>query len=148
MIESQKILVVDDNRALLLAAQRVLEKAGYQVVTASNGVDALKKAGDEKPQLIILDIIMPQMNGYEVCRRLKSEPDTEKIPVIMLSVKGEIDESKRASNIGLNEVNQGYDSGANNFLTKPVSAVDLLNAVSAELSFTDYLSSRKSEARS
>ena len=140
MKEKRRILIVDDNRSLVLAAERVLQKNGFDVLTAFNGLDGLEKARTEKPDLIVLDIVMPEMDGYEVCRRLKSNPDMARIPVIILSSKGETDESKAAPVIGLKEVYMAYDRGANNFLTKPVTASDLLDAVKKELSFCTLLS--------
>jgi CheY-like chemotaxis protein len=138
MSQNQKILVIDDNRALVLAAEKVLQKEGYTVCTALNGLDGLLKARSEKPDLILLDIVMPDMDGYKVCRELRSDSNTTQIPVIILSVKGETDESKAATSVGLEEINQAYECGANNFLTKPVKASDLLDAVKNELSFSGF----------
>ncbi len=139
MPEKHRILIVDDNRSLVLASERVLQKEGFDVLTAFDGLEGLEKARAEKPDLIILDIVMPEMDGYEVCRQLKSDPDTARIPVIILSVKGETDESKAAPVIGLKEVYKAYDHGAYNFLTKPVTANELLNAVKDEFSFSTLL---------
>lgn len=135
-----RILIVDDNRSLVLAAERVLQKEGFDVLTAFNGQEGLERARAEKPDLIILDISMPKMDGYDVCRQLKSNPDTARIPIIILSAKGEVDERKSAPVIGLKEVYAAYNLGANNFLTKPVTANDVLNAVKDELSFSALLS--------
>lgn len=142
MKEKQRILIVDDNRALVLASERVLQKNGFDVITAFNGLEGLEKARAEKPDLIILDIVMPKLDGYEVCRQLKSDPDTTRIPVIILSAKGEIDTSKAAPAVGLEEVYLGYDCRACNFLTKPVTANDLLDAVRSELSFSALLNDK------
>jgi CheY-like chemotaxis protein len=136
---SQRILIVDDNHALVLAAKLVLEKNGYNVMVAYDGLEGLETAHKEKPDLILLDINMPTLNGYQVCRKLKSEPDFASIPVIILSVKGEIDESKNAPVIGLDEVNEAYASGATNFLTKPVSADELITTIKNELLFCAHL---------
>jgi CheY-like chemotaxis protein len=140
MEAKKRILIIDDNRALVLAAERVLQKNGFDVLTASDGLEGLGKARAEKPDLILLDINMPVMDGYEVCHKLKSDPDMARIPVIILSAKGEIDEKKTASAVGLKEVYTAYDLGANNFLTKPVTADDLLDAVRNEFSFSSFLS--------
>jgi CheY-like chemotaxis protein len=140
MKEKHRILIVDDNRSLVLAAERVLQKAGFDVLTAYDGVEGLEKARAEKPDLIILDIMMPRMDGYEVCRHLKNDPATAQIPIIILSAKGEVDEKKSAPAIGLKEVYAGYELGVNNFLTKPVTASDILNAIKGELLFCDLLS--------
>jgi len=139
MAEKQRILIIDDNHALVLAAKLVLEKNGFDVVIAYDGVEGLEKAQKEKPDLIILDINMPVMDGYEVCRKLRAEPQTSAIPVIILSSRGEVDYNKNAPAIGLKDVFDGYNLGANNFLTKPVSANELLDAVNKELSFLSLL---------
>ena len=138
MKEQQRILIIDDNQSLVLAAELVLEKAGFDVLTASSGPEGLGKARTEKPDLIILDIVMPEMDGYEVCRQLKSDPETARIQVIILSSKGDIEWSK-GSSVGLEESFEGYDAGACNFLTKPVTANELLEAVRSELAFSTLL---------
>ena len=142
MEAKKRILIIDDNRALVLAAERVLQKNGFDVLTAFDGLKGLEKARTEKPDLILLDISMPVMDGYEVCHKLKSDPDMARTPVIILSAKGEIDEKKTASVVGLKEVYTAYDLGANNFLTKPVAADDLLDAVRNEFSFSSLLSEK------
>jgi CheY-like chemotaxis protein len=139
MSNKQKILIVDDNHALVLAAKLVLEKNGFEAIIAYDGTEGLEKARKEKPDLVILDINMPKMNGYEVCQNLKNNPDTAGISIIILSTKGEVDEDKNAPAVGLEEVFKGYNLGANNFLTKPVSANDLLDAVKKELLFSNIL---------
>jgi len=139
MSRKQRILIVEDTRSLVLAAERVLQKDGFDVLTACNGQEGLKKALTEKPDLILLDIVMPEMDGYEVCRHLKKEPETAQIPVIILSGKGEVDKSKAAPTLGLEDVSDGYECGACNFLTKPVKASELLDAVKNELSFSALL---------
>lgn len=136
MKEKQRILIVDDNRALVRAAERVLQKHGFDVLTAFDGLEGLEKARAEKPDLIILDIVMPRMNGYEVCHQLKNDPTIAHTPIIILSVKGETDKTKVAPVIGLREISAAFKSGASNFLTKPVTANDLLDAVKSELSFS------------
>ena len=135
MTGKQRILIVDDNHALVLAAKLVLQKNGFDVIIAYDGLEGLEKAQQEKPDLIILDINMPKMNGYEVCRQLRNKPETSRIPIIILSSKGEVDVNKNAPVVGLKEVFDGYDLGANNFLTKPVTADELLDAVKKELIF-------------
>jgi CheY-like chemotaxis protein len=139
MEEKRRILIVDDNHSLVTLAKLVLEKNGYDTLSAFDGLEGLEKARSEKPDLIILDIAMPKMDGYEVCRQLKSDPDTAKIATIILSAKGEINENKKATEVSLNEVFKGFDIGANNFLTKPVSARELLEAVKSEFSFSAFL---------
>jgi DNA-binding response OmpR family regulator len=139
MNDKQKVLLIDDDEALVFAAEQVLKKEGFVVSIASNGPEGLEIAKNEKPDIIVLDILMPDMDGYEVCRRLMSNPETSRIKVIILSSKGETDMKKGAPIIGLKEVYEGYDCGACNFLTKPVSARELLNAIKNELKWSALL---------
>ena len=138
---NQRILIIDDNHSLVLATERVLQKEGFDVLTAFDGMEGLERARAEKPDLIILDIMMPKMNGYEVCRELRGDPATAQIPIIILSAKGEIDEKKSAPATGLRDIYAAYNLGANAFLTKPVTATDILNAVRDEFSFSALLNS-------
>jgi CheY-like chemotaxis protein len=142
MEEKRRILVVDDNRALVYAAERVLQKEGFDVLTAYSGPDGLEKARTGNPDIIVLDILMPEMNGYEVCRKLQANPNTCNIPVIFLSVKGVVDERKGASDKGLKEINDAFDYGAYDFLNKPVKARELIDAINKALSFRQLLSAR------
>jgi CheY-like chemotaxis protein len=135
------VLVVDDEKSLLLIAERVLQKEGFDVITASNGTEGLKKALENLPDVIVLDIIMPEMNGYEVCRKLQGHTKTCGIPVIFLSVKGVVDEKKGAPAEGLKEINEAFEYGASDFLNKPVTAKDLIDAINKALSFHQLLSS-------
>lgn len=135
------VLVVDDEKSLVLIAERVLQKEGFDVVTAYNGIEGLKKAQENMPDVIVLDIVMPGMNGYEVCRKLQANPNTCSIPIIFLSVKGVVDEKKGASTEGLKEINEAFNYGASDFLNKPVTARDLIDAIKKALSFHQLLSS-------
>jgi DNA-binding response OmpR family regulator len=132
-----RILVVDDDRPTVMIISSVLKKAGYEVFTAYNGLSGLKKARQVKPDLIILDIMMPIMDGYEVCRRLKADPDTAGITVLILTVKGEIDvshvQTKRRFHTRVQEQIKGFDSGAVEFLSKPVKAKELVQRVKSVL---------------
>jgi two-component system alkaline phosphatase synthesis response regulator PhoP len=91
----KKILTVDDDPGIRSALAMILEPAGYQVVTAENGVQALEKAASESPDLILLDVMMPEMDGFAACAKLKSSPDTQDIPVVLLTgVADHITDSK------------------------------------------------------
>lgn len=115
---AKKILVVDDDPNIVRLLASRLKNSGYDVVSASDGNSCFKKAVAEKPDLVLLDIIMPGLNGFEVCKRLKENDKTKDIPVIMLTaLAGEKDLSK------------GLEEGANCFITKPFSAVDLLHKI-------------------
>ena len=145
MNKKPKVLLIDDNRALIFAAEQVLQKNGFEVLTAFNGAEGLELAQKEKPNIIILDILMPEMDGYEVCRRLKSNPETARIQVIILSCKGEIDKSKKkaTTRYGLRDVYDAYECGACDFLTKPVTARQLLDAVRDQLKLSALLGEAK-----
>jgi CheY-like chemotaxis protein len=135
------ILVVDDEKSLVLIAQRVLQKEGFDVITASNGVEGLKKAQESLPDVIVLDIVMPEMNGYQVCQKLQANMNTCGIPVIFLSVKGTVDENKSPTHEGLKEINEAFNRGASDFLNKPVTARELIDTIKKALSFQQILSS-------
>lgn len=112
-------LLVDDEEVNLYALKLILESRGYRCLTASNGPDALRAASDVLPDVIILDIHMPVMDGYEVCRRLKDDPRTRPIPIIFLTARYRDQE----------EVIRGLDLGANDYVTKPFNADELLARV-------------------
>jgi len=131
-----RILVVDDDRPTVMIIESVLKKEGYEVHTASNGKMGLDKARELRPDLMILDIMMPEMNGYEVCYRLSRDPDTANIAILMLTAKGDIESDAKASWQYAGRVQdrlRGFDTGAVDFLTKPVKAKDLVQRVKALL---------------
>ncbi len=115
---SKKILVVDDEPNIVKLIASRLRNNGYDVISALDGEDGLKKAITEKPDLILLDIIMPGLNGFEVCKRLKENELTKEIPVIMLTALAEE-----------KDLSKGLEEGASCFITKPFSAVDLLHEI-------------------
>jgi len=118
----RKVLVVDDEVNITQIMEFSIGAEGYEVVTASNGEEAITKARKEQPNLIILDIMMPKVDGYEVCRVLKRDPLTKRIPVILLTAKGrEID--KRL----------GYEVGASDYVVKPFSPSQLIDKVNSYL---------------
>jgi len=114
-ISPLKILVVDDEPHIAQILKFTLEKAGYQVFTAEDGQDALGKIEKLEPSLVILDVMMPIMDGYEVCRKMREDFKMNQIPVIMLSAKGELPERVK-----------GLEGGANDYLIKPYSNDELL----------------------
>lgn len=112
---TKKILVVDDESDIRKVLEFRLKNAGYDVISASDGESCLRKAKEEAPGLIILDVMMPGINGFEVCKLLKEGDKTKDIPVIMLTVlAGEADLSK------------GLERGASCFISKPFNIIDLL----------------------
>ena len=109
------ILVMEDNRSLVRLYESILTRKGYDVLSAYDGEEGLRRAISDKPDLIILDIIMPKVNGDEVYRHLQSNPATAKIPVLMLT--------------RIKEQPEGLNIDANDFLSKPVAAKDMLDWV-------------------
>jgi DNA-binding response OmpR family regulator len=114
----KKILVVEDEAELTRAIQIRLEQVGYEVLIAYDGKEALEKAREENPDLIVLDLMLPKMDGYKVCRMLKFDEKYKKIPVVMLTARAqEKDESL------------GYEVGADAFITKPFKYQGLLTKI-------------------
>jgi DNA-binding response OmpR family regulator len=114
----KKILVVDDSRTALFMVTTILRKERYDLVTACDGEQALEVAAAERPDLILMDVIMPRKTGFEACRELKRREDTKSIPVILVTTRGE----------GEN-VEAGFQSGCNDYVTKPINAQELLTKV-------------------
>jgi two-component system alkaline phosphatase synthesis response regulator PhoP/two-component system response regulator VicR len=110
----KKILAVDDERAIVRLVQVNLERQGYEVVTAYDGKEALEKVASERPDLIVLDVMMPYMDGFEVLQQLKKNPETREIPVIMLTAKAQDA-----------DVFRGWQSGVDCYLTKPFNPLEL-----------------------
>lgn len=130
-----RILIVDDDRPTVMIIERVLKKHGYDVSTAFDGKEGLRRAREEKPHLIISDVMMPEMDGYEVCYRLTSDPDTAHVAVLMLTAKGGLDgkEAERKFSGHLEDRVRGFEVGAVDSLTKPIKAKDLVRRVKALL---------------
>ena len=118
-IKKVTILVVDDDVRILRMVQRILELEGYRVLKATNGKDALEVFSDETPDLVLLDIMMSDMNGYTVCKQIR---EFSQVPIIMLTAKSN-DEEK----VG------GFDAGADDYMTKPFSSKELAARVKAVL---------------
>jgi len=112
------ILVVDDNQQNLELLQAYLEDLQCQTIPAHDGLEALDIVAKRPPDLILLDIMMPRMSGFEVCRRIKNNPKTASIPVIMVTALNEFGDIERA-----------IDSGTDDFLSKPVNKLELLTRV-------------------
>ena len=112
---ARKILTCDDEKHIVRLIQVNLERQGYEVVTAYNGAEALAAVAAEKPDLIVLDVMMPEMTGFEVLEELKKNPETENIPVIMLTAR-----SQDA------DVLRGWQSGVECYLTKPFNPMELI----------------------
>lgn len=119
---SKTILVVDDSPAHLELMQRAIEGRGWEVLTAADGEQALEKAESRQPDLILLDVVLPKKNGYQVCRQLKQGPATRRIKIIMVSSKSQ--DSDRY---------WGMKQGADGYLTKPFAPADLVRVVEQAL---------------
>jgi CheY-like chemotaxis protein len=113
-----KILVAEDERDIRELISFTLRFAGFEIETVVNGVQAVEKAAQVKPDLILLDVRMPQMTGYEACRVLRTMPEMRKIPIVFLSAKGQ--ES---------EINEGLDTGATEYILKPFAPDELIQQV-------------------
>jgi two-component system alkaline phosphatase synthesis response regulator PhoP len=143
MEDKKLILVVDDNKSLVLLAQRILQKEGYDVLTAFNGRDGLQKAQETRPDLAILDIEMPEMDGYEVGRCLRQNANTAKIPLIFLTARGKVDNRVQADAVSLADQTKAFDEcGACDFLNKPLAAEELIKAVKETLWLVQQLALR------
>ncbi len=119
---AEKILVVDDDIDSLKLIGLMLQRNGYEVIAANAGAQALTRAAADHPDMIILDIMMPDMNGYEVSRRLRRNPETQDIPIIMFTAKTLIDDKVA-----------GFEAGADDYLTKPTHPAELASRVKAIL---------------
>ncbi|MFQ5855804.1 MAG: response regulator transcription factor [Anaerolineae bacterium] len=119
MAAGDKILVIDDDTTLLNLLRQSLSKAGYDVITATNGLNGLQKMYEERPDLIILDVMMPRMDGWETCQRIR---EMSQVPIIMLTAKDE-----EANKI------KGFDYGVDDYVTKPFSFAELTARVGAVL---------------
>lgn len=115
---AQRILVVDDEPSIVLSLQYLLQREGYEVDIAADGEAALEAAALRPPALIILDIMLPTMNGFEVCRRLRADPARAGVKVLMLTARGRD-----------TEVQKGLKLGADLYVTKPFSTHELLEQV-------------------
>jgi DNA-binding response OmpR family regulator len=133
---STKILAIEDDPDILELVQYNLGRQGFTVITASDGETGLKVALDQKPNIILLDIMLPGMDGLEVCRRLKKDDDGKNIPVIMLTAKGE--ES---------DVVLGLEIGADDYVTKPFSPNELVARIRTVLRRTHQLESAQESDR-
>jgi CheY-like chemotaxis protein len=117
----KKILLVDDSSTALMIEQMLLGSA-YALSTARDGREALTKAASEQPDLILMDVIMPHMTGIEACRALREQESTRKIPVILVTTRGEAE-----------NVERGWSSGCNDYVTKPINGLELLTKIRNQL---------------
>jgi len=117
-MNKKKILVVDDSKTALFMVTTILKREPYELITAHDGQQAVETAVAERPDLILMDVVMPRKTGFEACRELKQREDTKSIPVILVTTRGE------GENVEI-----GFESGCNDYVTKPVNAQELLAKV-------------------
>lgn len=118
----KKILLVDDSATTLLMEQMVLRGQPYQILIAKNGREAIERADAEHPDLILLDVVMPEMNGFEACRRIRQQTTLRGVPIIMVTTRAEEQ-----------SVEIGFQSGCSDYITKPINGAELLSKVRSYL---------------
>ncbi|MFG0274478.1 MAG: response regulator [Phycisphaerales bacterium] len=117
-VASATVLIVDDHEQNLELLQAYLEDLGCEVVGARDGLEAISAVEQRRPDIVILDVMMPRMSGFQVCEKIKADPATRDIPVVMVTALNEVADVERA-----------VESGADDFLTKPVHKIELLTRV-------------------
>lgn len=130
--EELKVMVVDDSKTIRRTAENLLKKAGCQVITAIDGFDALAKTAHNRPDIIFVDIMMPRLDGYQVCSLIKNNKQFKATPVIMLSSKD-----------GLFDRAKGRVVGSDQYLTKPFSKDEMLGAISEHVQRSDVAHEEK-----
>lgn len=124
-LDGVKVMVIDDSKTIRRTAETLLKKAGCEVVTATDGFEALAKITDQSPDLIFVDIMMPRLDGYQTCALIKKNPTYRDTPVILLTSKD-----------GLFDRARGRIVGSDRYLTKPFTKDELLNAIREHLATT------------
>ena len=114
-MKQKKILIADDNEFVREALTSILEDEGYALWIAKDGAEALSQVREISPDILILDVMMPKISGYDVCRSIKNDPDLKKTIIIMLSAKSQVDDHER-----------GKEVGADEYIAKPFNPSDLL----------------------
>jgi DNA-binding response OmpR family regulator len=122
MDEKKTIMIVDDNDDFVTVTRGILEGKGFSVISASNGQEVFNLLQEKKPDLIILDIVMPKMDGLEVLTRLRQTPETATVPVILLTAKGQY-----------RDVLLGFKLGTDYYISKPFTSTQLINGVNLVL---------------
>jgi DNA-binding response OmpR family regulator len=120
-----KILLVDDSATVLMMERMILATERFEIITANNGEEAQLRARAEQPDLILMDVVMPKMNGLQACKALREDPTTKHIPIIMVTTRGEAE-----------TMEQGYENGCNDYVTKPVNSAELLSKIRSILGAT------------
>jgi CheY-like chemotaxis protein len=111
----KKVLLVDDSNTVLLMEKMILAKGPYELVTARDGVEGVAKAKSEKPDIILLDVMMPNLDGLSACAAIRADPDTAHIPIVMVTTRGEEQNIETA-----------FRNGCTDYVTKPINGLELL----------------------
>ena len=114
----KKILIVDDSKTALMMSQMILKNRSFEILTAQNGLEGIEKAVSEQPDLILMDICMPEMNGFTAVKEIRAREETSAIPVIMVTTLGDAE-----------NVEFGYENGCNDYITKPINNVELVSKI-------------------
>lgn len=117
-MQQKKILIADDNENIREALTYLLEDEGYSLQIAKDGAETLEKVREFRPDVLLLDVMMPEVNGYDVCRTIKNDPDLGKTYIIMLTAKGQAAEQER-----------GREAGADEYVIKPFSPMDIRSKI-------------------
>ncbi len=114
-MDRKKILLVDDSNTILMMEKMILTKGHYVMVTAGNGEEAVAKAESENPDLILMDVVMPKMDGFEAVRRIRRVATNASVPIIMVTTRGEE-----------HNIEAAYEAGCTDYVTKPIDGVELM----------------------
>jgi CheY-like chemotaxis protein len=111
----KKVLLVDDSNTVLLMEKMILAKGPYELVTARDGVEAVAKAKSEQPDIILLDVMMPNLDGLSACAAIRTDPETAHIPIVMVTTRGEE-----------HNIETAFRNGCTDYVTKPINGLELL----------------------
>ncbi|WPD23019.1 MAG: response regulator [Candidatus Electrothrix scaldis] len=131
-----EVLIIDDDEALLLTTKLVIEAEGHKARTAGNGIAGLRMVQEHIPDIIILDLVLPELNGHEVCKQLKAHPASQNIPIIFLSSHNSVEEKVKA-----------FEAGGVDYLVKPYSKIELLVRLHTHLALQNIQNSLTSEVK-
>ena len=118
----KKVLLVDDSSTVILMEKMILAKGPFEIITARDGVEAIAKARSEKPDVILLDVMMPNLDGLSACAAIRAEPETAGIPIIMVTTRGEE-----------KSIETAYRNGCTDYVTKPINGAELVNKLRTHL---------------
>jgi len=118
MAARKKILIVDDSSTVILMERLLLQAGGYDFISARDGQEAVEKASTDHPDLILMDVMMPRLGGFDACQRIRQNPETSDIRIIMVTTRSEGPQMQR-----------GYESGCDEYVTKPIDGLELTTKV-------------------